>query len=230
METISSRNNDLQGTYLVFFDLDRTLISEISGNAMVRGAYEKGLLPMADIANAFYLYLLYKLGLRDPLRVIVDMVGWVKGKDEIMMRELCLDIYRKVLFPSLYNEALKEIKIHRENNARLVLLSSGLDTICSRVTESLAFDDMICSSLEVKDGYFTGKPVGRLCFGDEKLKRMTGYCTEHSINLSESWYYGDAISDLPVLESVGNPVCVNPDRRLKKEALKRGWKIVQWRH
>jgi phosphoserine phosphatase len=74
----------------------------------------------------------------------------------------------------------------------------------------------------------TGRPAGRLCYGDEKLNRLNGYCISNNTDQSAIWYYSDSISDLPVLSAVGKPVCVNPDRALKKEALKRGWKILLW--
>ena len=109
-----------------------------------------------------------------------------------------------------------------------MILSSGLYPICQEMSLSLGMDDIICSSLEVKDGYLTGRPLGRICFGQEKVVRLNEYCKNNNINPIQSWYYGDSISDLPVLSSVGIPVCVNPDKRLKKAARKRGWKVLYW--
>ena len=54
------------------------------------------------------------------------------------------------------------------------------------------------------------------------------YCDKNIYSASDAWYYGDSISDLTALKAVGNPVCVNPDKKLKKEALKRVWKILTW--
>jgi phosphoserine phosphatase len=62
----------------------------------------------------------------------------------------------------------------------------------------------------------------------KKLIRMKDYCEMNNSRPEEAWYYGDSGSDIPVLESVGHPVCINPDRRLKKTALRRKWKIYQW--
>jgi len=33
-----------------------------------------------------------------------------------------------------------------------------------------------------------------------------------------------------IFSSTGNPVCVNPDKKLNKEALRRGWKTLLWNH
>jgi phosphoserine phosphatase len=69
-----------------------------------------------------------------------------------------------------------------------------------------------------------------LCFGPEKAVRLKEYCKINNSSPSDAWYYGDSISDLPALLSVGHPVCVNPDYKLKKSAIKRDWKIVNWKN
>jgi HAD superfamily hydrolase (TIGR01490 family) len=230
MDHIFSDDRIVEKNYVAFFDLDRTIIREISGKAIARMAWKKGLISPADLVKAFYLYLQFKLSIRDHLNIIDDMVGWVKGKSEAEMDELCLNVFTEVLFPSLFAEAVTEINMHRENHSKVIILSSALNSICRAMSESLGMDGYICSSLEAKRGYLTGLPAGRLCFGEEKLHRLTGYCAANNMNRADSWYYSDSISDLPVLSSVGNPVCVNPDKALKKEALERGWKILSWKN
>jgi HAD superfamily phosphoserine phosphatase-like hydrolase len=109
-----------------------------------------------------------------------------------------------------------------------VILSSALKPICIEIAKILDIDDIICSDLEVKDGYLTGRPIGRLCFGEEKMIRLKEYCERNNAQASEAWYYGDSITDLPALSIVGNPVCVNPDNKLRMVAGKRGWRILHW--
>lgn len=98
----------------------------------------------------------------------------------------------------------------------------------AQVADHLGMDDIICSDLEVTNGYLTGKTIGHLCFGEEKKIRLIKYCEINNTNPSDAWYYGDSIADLPVLLSAGNPICINPDKKLKKEAHKRGWKVLAW--
>jgi phosphoserine phosphatase len=90
-------------------------------------------------------------------------------------------------------------------------------------------DDIICSEMEVKNNLLTGHPVGRLCYGDEKVRRLREYCEKNNSTPSQSWYYADALIDFPVLSIVGFPVCVNPDRKLRKKAREKGWKIYSWK-
>ncbi len=227
METISS-NGNLAKKYIAFFDLDRTITGEISGNTLVKVAWRKGLMKWYDLAAVIPQYILFKLNRRDPLRVIESMVIRVKGMSEDSMRDLCSVAFREILFPSVYNEAIAEINFHKEHNAKVVILSSAPDLICNEMSLSLGMDGTISTTLESEDGYLTGKPRGKFCYGEEKLIRLMAYCKNNTMNPSDSWYYGDSISDLPVLSSVGNPVCVNPDDALRREAHMRGWKIHDW--
>jgi putative phosphoserine phosphatase/1-acylglycerol-3-phosphate O-acyltransferase len=228
MGTISSNASNSPFSYIVFFDLDRTITRSISGKALVSGAYRKGLMTKGDLLNAILQSVLFSLKLRDPMKIIDKMVGWVKGIPENTMDSLCYEITHQVLLPSVFPQAITEIKMHKARNAKIVILSSALAPVCREIAKTLEIDDIICSELESKDGYMTGKSSGPLCFGDEKAVRLLGYCNMHKCFPSEAWYYGDSISDLPPLNTVGTPVCVNPDKKLLKTASKKGWKILKW--
>lgn len=228
MEITSSKDSFTGKNYIAFFDLDRTITRKISGNELIKRAFKNGLLARSGFIYAIYLSLLYKLNLRDPLKIIDTMISWVKGISEKAMNELCSEVYLEILLPSVYEEARSEISAHKGKGAKLVILSSSLTRICWKMSDNLGMDDVICSELEVRDGFLTGNPCGHLCFGDEKAARLKEYCKRNNIEPSDAWYYGDSISDLAALSSVGNPVCVNPDKKLNKEAHQRGWKILWW--
>jgi HAD superfamily hydrolase (TIGR01490 family) len=221
MEITSSRdkNNDIK----------YTITKSISGNEQVKEALRRHIMSYFDLAHAIYLSALYKLNLKDPQKIIKEMVKWTKGIPEQDIMNLCHDVAYNVLLPSVYEEARVEIKAHKEKNARIVILSSALSPICKVMSESLDIDDIICSELEVRNGFLTGLPVGNMCFGPEKEVRLRKYCEVNNIKPSDSWYYGDSIADIQALNAVGNPVCINPDRRLRKQAIQKGWSILLWK-
>ena len=182
MDRIFSEDRENAAKYAAFFDLDRTIIREISGKALVRMAWKKGLISWPDLIRAFYLYLLFKLKLRDPLEIIDDMVGWAKGKSESEMEELCRNVFREVLLPSVFSEAITEINIHKENGAKVIILSSALSSICRPMSDSSWYGWLYhAPPLKSEEGYLTGRPTGRLCYGEEKLHRLTGYCAANNI-------------------------------------------------
>lgn len=230
METTFSKDSNSDNNYIAFFDLDQTLTNSISGRALARGAYRQGLLSHRELLNAIFFSIAFRLKLKDQLKIIDHMVSWVRGIPEKTIAELCYKVFNQDLLSSVYSEAITEIGIHKAKNAKLVILSSALNIICQEMAKNLSFDDILCTELEVKDGYMTGFPVGHLCFGQEKAIRLKEYCKINNSSPSDAWYYGDSISDLPALLSVGHPVCVNPDYKLKKTALKRDWQIVNWKN
>jgi HAD superfamily hydrolase (TIGR01490 family) len=230
METISSRDKNTLKNYIAFFDLDQTLANSVSGRSLAISAFRKGLLTNPDLLKAIFLSLMFRFKLREHSKIINDMVGWVRGITEESMAELCSEVSNRIIIPSVYTEAITEIEIHKAKNARVVILSSAITNVCREVSEHLKIDDIICSELEIKNGYLTGHPIGHICYGGEKAVRLKEYCEKNNSSPSESWYYGDSISDFPVLSIVGNPVCVNPDNKLKRTALKRGWQIRSWKN
>jgi phosphoserine phosphatase len=80
----------------------------------------------------------------------------------------------------------------------------------------------------VYGGLLTGNPKGKICFGEEKLSRFLDYCWKNDISVEDTWYYADSISDLPVLAVTGHPICVNPDKKLRRQAIRNGWKILDF--
>jgi len=224
--TTSAGNNSF--SYIAFFDLDRTITRAISGRALARRALRKGFMKGSDIALAAYLGIAYRLGLADPVKIMEKMTGWVKGLPEQALADLCSEINRDVMLPSIHPEVIDELKMHNAKNAKTVILSSTLEPICKEVANHLGIDDIICSKLEVVNGYLTGRPVGRLCYGDEKLNKIQNYCEINNSSPEKSWYYADAFADRPALSFVGFPVCINPDRKLAREAQRKGWTILIW--
>jgi len=215
-------------SYIAFFDLDRTIIKAVSGTELAKGAWKKGLMKWADMAQAIYYSAVYKLGIKNPLKVVNKMTEWVKGIPEESLVELCTDVYNKVLLPSLHGDVIPEIRMHKEKGAKIVILSSSLAAVCNPIASFLGIDDVICSRLETTDGFMTGRPIGKLCFGDEKLTRLKAYCETNNSTPLESWYYADAYSDFAALSLVGMPVCVNPEKKLLKIARKKEWKVYIW--
>lgn len=229
MGTISSEKTNPEINQIAFFDLDRTITRAVSGRLLVTGAYRRGLMKKSDILKALWLSSAYKLKLRDPVAIMNEMIIWVKGIKVSDFSALCSEISHADLFPSVYKEAVAEIGLHRGNNVHTVLLSSSVSQICREISVQFGLNDIICSELEATEGLLTGLPLGNLCFGEEKARKLISYCENNNYSPSNAWYYGDSISDLPALSIVGNPVCVNPDGQLEKQARKRGWKICRWK-
>jgi HAD superfamily hydrolase (TIGR01490 family) len=215
-----------QKKYIAFFDLDKTILRVNSGTLLVRQAYKNKIMGIGDILNAIIQGYLYKFNLRETNLIISKMGTWLKGIRQESIDELCSEVVDLYLINNIRPEIKDEIAFHRENNAGIIILSSAITSICIPIGRNLGVDDIICTTMENELGTLTGKPVGNYCFEDEKRIRLLSYCTENNYDPSTAWYYADSISDFSALASVGNPVCVCPDKKLTRIALEKGWHII----
>jgi HAD superfamily hydrolase (TIGR01490 family) len=215
-------------SYVVFFDLDRTIISRNSGSLLVWQAYKKGVLSTGNLINAIFQSYLYKFRLRDTNLIILKMGTWLKGLRQEPIDELSKEVVDKYLIRSIRPEIIKAMGFHRENNAGLVILSSAISSICFPMGRHLGVEEIICTTMEIAEGIMTGKPEGNFCFGAEKRIRLLSFCEKNHYDPAEAWYYSDSVSDLPVFEVVGHPVCITPDKKLTRIASEKGWEICDW--
>ena len=65
-------------------------------------------------------------------------------------------------------------------------------------------------------------------YGQFKAEAMRELAEREHIDLSESYAYTDSYTDLPMLEAVGHPVAVNPDRVLTKFARDHDFEITRF--
>lgn len=215
-------------SYIAFFDIDDTILRINSTKVLVKAARKEGMMSMGSYIKAISQVLLYRLKMKDALQIIHKMGSWVAGISVDEFNKMVEGINKTIIVEAIRPEIIEEIRIHKENNAEVAILSSAVEAICFPLAEFLGIDHVLCSELESRNNRFTGKPVGNFCFGEEKLVRMVNYCESRNHSIDDAYYYADSIDDLPVLKRVGHPVCVTPDKRLIKFATNAGWKIHQW--
>ena len=82
----------------------------------------------------------------------------------------------------------------------------------------------MCTKLQIaRDGTITGEVEHPSCYGVGKATAARDFAAAHGIELSRSFFYTDSDEDLPLLDIVGRPRPINPDRALSAIAAKRGW-------
>ena len=214
--------------YIAFFDLDKTILNTNSGNILILRAYKHRLLHLKDILKGLYFASLYRLNLKDTQKIIDSMAAWVNGVSEREMYNLTSEVFNDYLVRAIHREVRAEMEYHRSRGGKIIMLSSAIFPLASLFADYLQMDDVLCSRLECINGIYTGRAEGKLCFREEKLHRLLEYCELNKLNPLDSWYYADSIADLPALNAVGFPVCINPDSKLRKEAKIGGWKILNW--
>jgi HAD superfamily hydrolase (TIGR01490 family) len=212
--------------YIAFYDLDHTILDGNSATHIIMEARKRGVMSGQQFRHAVWLSMLYKLDLGDSTRMINRMLSWLKGLKEATLIELAHEIFDHTIKETIRPEILETIREHRSQNGAVVLLSSATTAICQPVSRYMKLDEVICTHLESEEGLLTGHTSGKLVYGPEKKVRMLAYCQETGSNPLKAWYYGDSHTDRYVMEAVGNPVAVSPDKRLLKIARKNNWPIL----
>lgn len=138
------------------------------------------------------------------------------------------DCHREVMLPKIFPEAIKCIKDHHVAGRHVVLVTGSIYFIIAPLAAELSIKHVLAPSLLVRDGKFTGELDSAPVSGAEKVRRMKCFAATHDVDLAKSYAYGDSIADLPMLNAVGHPHAVNPDRDLLRTATKGQWPVHHW--
>jgi HAD superfamily hydrolase (TIGR01490 family) len=219
------------GRGAAFFDLDRTVIARSSALALAGAFRRRGLIGRRQLAKAAAWQLLFAVRGASPERVrkaAENGLVLLRGLSPEEMRDLVAGELDRSLRPLVYREPLELVEEHRRRGEPSYLVSATLQEIVEALAADLGFDGAIGSLCEVEDGVFTGRTT-RACHAEGKAAAVRELVEEEGFDLAASTAYSDSHSDLPLLEAVGHPVVVNPDRGLRREAERRSWPIKAFR-
>jgi len=129
---------------------------------------------------------------------------------------------------AIYQETAELVRHYRRAGTPVVLLSGGMNFLVAPVARALGAVRWAAVEPEVKDGVLTGRLREPLCINEGKLYWANAVARELGVRLDECTFYTDDAGDLALLELVGEPVTVNPDPRLRREAGRRGWRVLDF--
>lgn len=209
-----------------FFDLDRTLIRRSSALALAPAFRAAGLISRRQLAKAAawqVLFMVRGASHEAVKRASVDGLQVLRGFTPEELQALVSDSMERVLRPLVYAESLDLVERHRRRGEPVYIVSATLQEIVQAIADDLQLDGALGTVCEVVDGYYTGRAL-RALHADAKAACIR----ELDFDLSESTAYSDSHTDLAFLEAVGHPVCVNPDRELRRVARERDWPVLEF--
>lgn len=212
------------------FDMDRTLLRVETASLYFKFQRKIGEATRLDAVKLAYWLAQYKLGVFDMERVLQKALANIRGLPEIVLAARCDDWFRQYCERHITDDGREAVRRHRAAGDVCAIVTAASFYGSRPLASILEIDHLLSSELEVDDkGCFTGRPDGPLCIGEGKLHRARLLAERLGFRLEEAVFYTDSIQDLPLLEKVGEPVCVNPDPRLSRLAKKRGYRIESWR-
>jgi putative phosphoserine phosphatase/1-acylglycerol-3-phosphate O-acyltransferase len=212
-----------------FFDMDNTVLRGSSGRLYLQYLRRKKLLSWPSWFAITWRTGLYVLGLTTFPQLMARLMAQVAGADEAEAWRISAVWFDEMLRDYIAPAARERIDWHRQQGHRVAIISASTPYAVSPVAHDLGLgNDYLATRLEVVSGRFTGRLVEPPCYGAGKVSLTRAYSAQNELDLAESYFYSDSHHDLPLLESVGYPVAVNPDRRLKAIALKRRWPLERF--
>lgn len=211
-----------------FFDLDKTIIAKSSVLAFGRPFYREGLLSRRAILQSMYAQVIYLMVGADENKmekIRESMLALTKGWDQDQIRAIVNDTLNDVVVPIIYAEARDLIAEHKAAGRLVVIISSSPMEVLEPLARYLDADEAIGTRAEVDiDGRYSGE-LEFYAYGEHKADAIRELAAQQGVDLAESYAYSDSITDLPMLEVVGHPVVVNPDRELSRIAREREWPV-----
>jgi HAD superfamily hydrolase (TIGR01490 family) len=215
-----------------FFDLDKTIISRSSSLALSRPLYRAGMVSRSQLLRGAYAQVVYLLVGADEdkmERLKEGMLSLTKGWDRGQIEQLVREVIFDVIDPYVYQEALDLMALHRSEGRRIYIVSSSPEEVVRPLARHFGVSGVIATRAQIDDaGRYTGE-LAFYAYGQQKSEAIRELAERVGIDLERSYAYSDSITDLPMLEAVGHPVAVNPDKELRREADARGWQVRDFR-
>ena len=220
---------------VAIFDLDGTLVSAHLWLGMIKYYFKN----KKNRFPAFW-YIFSHLGLMPLWRMRLlstkkyyqmwgrDIINMIKGLELEEVKELFRWLSNEYLLPTLKNKTAERLKKHQQEGYLTILASGTFQELTNFVARQLKIDFSIGTEYEINANKVSGKIIPPFCFAEGKVEKLKNFFNENNlrVDFKESFAYSDGFFDLPILELVGNPVVVDPDKELLKIAQNKGWQII----
>ncbi len=215
-----------------FFDLDKTVIARSSTLAFGRPLYKEGFIGRSELIKGVYAQLVYLLTGADEAKMEKmrqALLQLTKGWDRDKLSTLVQETLSEIIDPIIFSEAMDLVEEHLAKGRRVYIVSSSAEEIVVPLATYLGIPHAIGTRPMVEDGKYTGE-LEFYCYGEGKREAIQKEAAEQGIDLAESYAYSDSVTDVPMLEAVGHPHVVNPDKELRAIAEERGWPVLEFKN
>ncbi len=219
---------------LALFDLDNTLIAGDSdyewGRFLVSiGKVDAELYQRAN--EGFYRdYQRGQLDIQEYLRFALAPLA-AMGLDEL--RDVHQRFMEEIIQPLWLPKAEALVARHRDQGDELMIITATNRFVVEPICRTLGVTEIIATEPAMSGGRYTGAVVGEPSFKEGKVIRLRQWMLaqgrEIGRALEGSFFYSDSSNDLPLLTAVANPIAVDPDDELRREAETRGWPVISLR-
>lgn len=209
---------------LAIFDIDGTLVRGSSERLFWRFLVRRGRQGPQQVFS--YLLFLVRYLPTGGVHTIKKNKAYLTGLHRVDVETLAREFVVTRLSRRLFQPAVQRLEQHVLRGDTVVLMSGTLDPIARALAGHLGAR-VVCATLcSERYGRYLAQPPEIHPFGAAKLSLARQLAEQLGTKLEHAAAYGDSAQDLFLLEAVGEPVAVAPDRRLLETALAKDWEII----
>ena len=215
---------------LAIFDLDHTLLAGDSDHLWGEYMIERGLVERENHQrqnDKFYAD--YKAG-------TLDIAAYTRFALEPLVRlgperllPLRARFIAEVIEPIIAPAAPALLERHRIQGDVLLILTATNRFVTEPIAKLFDVDDLIATDPEQIGGRYTGAIAGTPCYREGKVARLAQWRAQQDEQYTHTTFYSDSHNDLALLRQVDQPVAVDPDDELRREAQAQRWPIITLR-
>jgi putative phosphoserine phosphatase / 1-acylglycerol-3-phosphate O-acyltransferase len=159
---------------------------------------------------------------------LVQRAAWMglRGMSEDRVAFLGEEYFERFIEPNVLELGRELVDEARRQGHRIVLLSESIGPVVDRLQALFRADDLICNNLEMRGGRATGRLTEPVIGGALSGNWARHWASEHAVDLTASSAYGTTGTDSMLMNVIGRPCAVNPDRRLRRIARDLDWPVV----
>ncbi len=211
-----------------FLDLDQTVIAKSSALAFSKPFMDQGLINRRTVLKSSYAQFLMLLSGADHdqmERMRTHLTNMCTGWNVEQVKAIVNETMHDIVTPLVFAEAAQLIADHKLCGRDVVVVSASGEEIVAPIARALGATHAMATRMVVADGKYTGE-IAFYCYGEGKVQAIRELAAREGYPLEHCYAYSDSITDLPMLQAVGHPSAVNPDRALRKEAVANGWPVL----
>lgn len=101
---------------------------------------------------------------------------------------------------------------------RVGVVSGGFIDVIEPILKDLEIDFYKANKLDIRDGKLTGKVVGKVIDGSEKLAVLREFASKEGINIQQTVAIGDGANDLEMIQAAGLGIAFNAKPKVARSA------------
>jgi putative phosphoserine phosphatase/1-acylglycerol-3-phosphate O-acyltransferase len=169
----------------------------------------------------------YAMGNLDAKKGYETLFKHMNKMSQAQVKEKCDLIWEQDCKNYIYKDADRLFNEYKKQGLKLILVDAGISELYQEFLKIYKFDYVLVANLEYKNNLSTGKLVGEPSSGIHKYN-MVKKLIEQDLHgsLDQAIFYANSHNDIPLLEHVGKPMPVNPNKKLERFAKQKNWPIL----